>query len=152
MKIMPVSFWNYLPLAKEPQIAAGNYTNYTESDIVQAARVLTGFKRKPDRSIIDPETGIPKGYNQFSDHNTSPKTFSSAFNNKIITSASDAASMDTELDNYIEMVFNQPATAKNICRKIYTYFVKSNISAEVENDIINPLAQDLYNMAMKLSL
>ena len=53
--------------------------------------------------------------------------------------------MDTELDNYIEMVFNQPATAKNICRKIYTYFVKSNISAEVENDIINPLAQDLYN-------
>lgn len=138
-------FLELFTIGKGTQIAAGNYTNYTESDIVQTARVLTGFKRKPERSIIDPETGIPKGYNQFSDHNTSPKTFSSAFNNQIITSASDAASMDTELDNFIEMVFNQQATAKNICRKIYTYFVKSTISTEVENDIITPLAQDLHN-------
>ncbi|WP_348810399.1 DUF1800 family protein [Flavobacterium maritimum] len=138
-------FLELFTIGKGPQIAAGNYTNYTESDIVQTARVLTGFKRKYERSIIDAETGIPKGYNQFSDHNTSPKTFSSAFNNQIITSASDAASMDTELDNFIEMVFNQQATAKNICRKIYTYFVKSTISTEVENDIITPLAQDLHN-------
>jgi uncharacterized protein (DUF1800 family) len=138
-------FLELFTIGKGVQIAAGNYTNYTESDIVQAARILTGFKRKADRSIIDSETGIPKGYNQFSDHNTSSKTFSGAFNSKIITSASDAASMDLELDNYIEMVFNQPATAKNICRKIYTYFVKSTISAEAENDIITPLAQDLYD-------
>jgi uncharacterized protein (DUF1800 family) len=138
-------FLELFTIGKGVQVAPGNYTNYTESDIVQAARVLTGFKRKYDRTLIDPETGIPKGYNQFSDHNTSSKTFSSAFNNKIITSAVDATSMDTELDNYIEMVFNQPATAKNICRKIYTYFVKSNISSEVENDIIIPLAQNLYD-------
>jgi len=138
-------FLELFTIGKGPQIAGGNYTNYTESDIIQTARVLTGFKRKPDRSIIDPETGIPKGYNKFSDHNTTPKTFSEAFNNKIITPASDAVSMDAELDSYIEMVFNQSATAKNICRKIYTYFVKSNISEEVENDIISPLAKDLYN-------
>ncbi|MDZ4332015.1 MAG: DUF1800 family protein [Flavobacterium sp.] len=138
-------FLELFTIGKGVQIEPGNYTNYTESDIVQTARVLTGFKRKYERSIIDPETGIPKGYNQFSDHNTSSKTFSSAFNNNIIASAIDAASMDTELNNYIEMVFDQPATAKNICRKIYTYFVKSNISAEAENDIINPLAQDLYD-------
>lgn len=138
-------FLELFTIGKGPQIAAGNYNNYTESDIVQTARVFTGFKRKPERSIIDPETGIPKGYNQFSDHNTSSKTFSSAFNNQVITSATDAASMDIELNNYIEMVFNQPATAKNICRKIYTYFVKSNISTEAENDIITPLAQDLHN-------
>jgi hypothetical protein len=41
------------------------------------------------------------------------------------------------------MVFNQQATAKNICRKIYTYFVKGAISPEVENDIIT-LAKDFY--------
>ncbi|MFV5698806.1 DUF1800 family protein [Flavobacterium sp. ZT3R17] len=138
-------FLELFTIGKGVQIAAGNYTNYTESDIVQAARILTGFKRKADRSIIDSETGIPKGYNQFSDHNTSSKTFSSAFNSKIITSASDYFSMDIELDNYIEMVFNQPATAKNICRKIYSYFVKSTISTEAENDIITPLAQELYD-------
>lgn len=138
-------FLELFTIGKGAQIAPGNYTNYTESDIVQTARILTGFKRKPDRSIIDSETKIPKGYNQFSDHNTSPKTFSGAFSNKIITAASDAASMDSELDTYIEMVFNQPSTAKNICRKMYTYFVKSTISAEAENDIIDPLAQILYN-------
>ncbi|MFE3868494.1 DUF1800 family protein [Flavobacterium sp. LS2P90] len=143
-------FLELFTIGKGVQIATGNYTNYTESDIIQTARLLTGFKRKSDRSIIDSGTGIPKGYNQFSDHNTSSKTFSGAFNNKIIASATDAASMDTELDNYIEMVFNQPATAKNICRKIYTYFVKSNISAEVENDIIVPLAQNLYDNSYEI--
>jgi uncharacterized protein (DUF1800 family) len=144
-------FLELFTIGKGAQIGPGNYTNYTESDIVQTARILTGFKRKSDRSIIDSETGIPKGFNQFSDHNTTSKTFSSAFNNKIISSASDASSMDTELDNYIEMVFNQPATAKNICRKIYTYFVKSNISDEVENDIIVPLAQNLYDNGYEIS-
>lgn len=138
-------FLELFTIGKGAQIAPGNYTNYMESDIVQTARILTGFKRKADRSIIDFETKIPKGYNQFSDHNTNSKTFSDAFNNKIIASATDAASMDTELDNYIDMVFDQPATAKNICRKIYTYFVKSIISTEAENEIINPLAQDLHN-------
>lgn len=138
-------FLELFTIGKGAQIAPGNYTNYTESDIVQTARILTGFKRKADRSIIDSETKIPKGYNQFSDHNTSSKTFSDAFNNKIIASATDAASMDTELDHYIDMIFDQPATAKNICRKIYTYFVKSIISTEAENEIINPLAQDLHN-------
>lgn len=138
-------FLELFTIGKGIQIAPGNYTNYTESDIIQAARVLTGFKRKYERNLIDTETGIPKGYNQFSDHHTSSKTFSGAFNNKIISSATDAASMDIELDNYIEMVFNQPATAQNICRKIYTYFVKSNITAEAENDIIIPLAQELFD-------
>lgn len=137
-------FLELFTIGKGIQVAPGNYTNYMESDIVQTARIFTGFKRKPDRSVIDSETGIPKGFNQFSDHNTSPKTFSSAFNNTTIASASDANSMDTELDNYIEMVFNQPATAKNICRKLYMYFVKSNISSEVENDIIVPLAEEFY--------
>ena len=122
-------FLELFTIGKGIQVAPGYYTNNMESDIVQTARIFTGFKRKPDRSVIDSETGIPKGFNQFSDHNTSPKTFSSAFNNTTIASASDANSMDTELDNYIEMVFNQPATAKNICRKLYMYFVKSNISS-----------------------
>jgi hypothetical protein len=35
-------------------------SNYTETDIVQTARVLTGFKRQYDISVIDSETGIPK--------------------------------------------------------------------------------------------
>lgn len=144
-------FLELFTIGKGPQIAAGNYTNYTEADIVQAARVLTGFKRKNDRSVIDPVTGIPKGYNLFSQHHLSPKVFSSAFNNTTINPATDDITMDVELNDFVEMVFNQMATAKNICRKLYIYFVKGNITPEVETDIITPLAQLLYNSNYELA-
>jgi uncharacterized protein (DUF1800 family) len=138
-------FLELFTIGKGPQIAAGNYTNYTEADVVQAARILTGFKTKGDRTVIDSTTGIPKGYNLFSAHDaTSNKVFSSAFGNKSIASASNATGMDTELNTFVDMVFNQQATAKNICRKMYIYFVKTTITPEVETDIITPLANDLY--------
>ena len=145
-------FLELFTIGKGPQIAAGNYTNYTEADIVQAARVLTGFRYRSDRSVIDVTTGIPKGYNVFSSHDiTGSKVFSSAFGNTAIASATDANGMDTELNSFVDMVFNQPATAKNICRKMYIYFVKSTISPEVETDIITPLANDLFNNGYEIT-
>lgn len=145
-------FFELFTIGKGPQIAAGNYTNYTEADIVQAARVLTGFRVKYDRTVIDATTGIPKGYNVYSAHdNTGSKVFSSAFGNTVIASATDANGMDTELNTFVDMVFNQQATAKNICRKMYIYFVKGTISPEVENDIITPLANDLFNNGYEIT-
>jgi uncharacterized protein (DUF1800 family) len=138
-------FLELFTIGKGPQIAAGNYTNYTEADIIQAARILTGFRIKSDRTVLDATTEIPKGYNVFSNHyTTSSKVFSSAFGNTTITSATDANGMDTELNSFVDMIFNQQATSKNICRKIYIYFVKGAITPEVETDIITPLANDLY--------
>ncbi len=138
-------FLELFTIGKGPQIAAGNYTNYTETDVVQAARILTGFKTKGDRTVIDSTTGIPKGYNVFSTHDsTSPKVFSAAFGNTSIASGTNSNGMDTELNAFVDMVFNQQATAKNICRKMYVYFVKGTITPEVETDIITPLALDLY--------
>lgn len=138
-------FFELFTIGKGPQIAFGNYTTYTENDIVQAAKVLTGFKTKNDRTVIDTDTGIPSGYAVFAQHATGPKNFSSAFNNTVITGATNATGMKIELDAFVEMIFAQQATAKNICRKIYQYFVKSNITTEVENDIITPLSVSLQN-------
>lgn len=138
-------FLELFTIGKGPQTEAGNYTTYTEADIVQAARVLTGFRIKSDRSVIDAQTGLPKGYNVFSNHyTTAPKVFSSAFDKTSIASATDANGMDTELNSFVEMIFNKEATAKNICRKMYIYFVKGTITDELETDIITPLANDLY--------
>jgi len=137
-------FLELFTIGKGAQIGVGDYTTYTEADVVQAARVLTGFKRQADRLNIDTTTGIPKGYNVFSNHHRSPKTFSPAFQNTVIAAATNAAGMDVELNSFVEMVFNQQATAKNIVRKLYIYFVKSNITTEVETEIITPLANDLY--------
>lgn len=144
-------FFELFTIGKGPQIGPGNYTNYTEADVVQAARVLTGFRRVVARNIIDSETQLPKGYNVFSLHHTSPKTFSSAFNNTVITAATTADGMDTELNDFVEMIFNQMATAKNICRKLYIYYVKGTITPEVETDIIVPLAQIFYNNGYEIA-
>ena len=144
-------FLELFTIGKGPQIGTGNYTNYTEADIVQAARVLTGFRRVSARNVIDSETLLPKGYNLFSQHHTSPKTFSSAFNNTVITAATTDVGMDTDLNDFVNMVFNQHATAKNICRKLYIYFVKGTITPEVETDIITPLAQDFYNNGYEIA-
>jgi uncharacterized protein (DUF1800 family) len=138
-------FFELFTIGKGPQIAEGNYTTYTESDIVQAAKVLTGFKRRSDRTVIDSITGIPKGYNVFAQHDLSQKVFSNAFNNTTINPATNNVTMDVELDSFVNMVFDQTATAKNICRKLYIYFVKGTITAEVETDIITPLAQLLFD-------
>jgi uncharacterized protein (DUF1800 family) len=144
-------FFELFTIGKGPQIGIGNYTNYTEADIVQAARVLTGFRRVSARNVIDSDTNLPKGYNLFSAHHTSPKTFSSAFNNTVIAAATTDVGMDVELNDFVNMIFNQQATAKNICRKLYIYFVKGTITPEVETDIITPLAQDFYNNGYEIA-
>ncbi|MDG2464421.1 MAG: DUF1800 family protein, partial [Crocinitomicaceae bacterium] len=46
-------------------------------------------------------------------------------------------------DDLIDMIFNSPHTAKNICRRIYREFVYFDITPEIETDIIGPLAATL---------
>ncbi|MEW4923049.1 DUF1800 family protein [Algibacter sp. 2305UL17-15] len=131
-------------ILKGEQIGEGNYTNYTELDIQQAAKVFSGFKKKYDRNgDIDPDTNLPIGYLALGQHDTNNKTFSSAFGGHTITGRSTASGMMEELSDFVEMVFAQPETAKAYCRKLYRYFVKSSWNDTIETDIIGPLAQQL---------
>ena len=136
-------FLELFTILKGPQISEGDYTNYTELDVQETAKVFTGFKKQNDRSIIDPDTNLPIGYNNLNKHDTSDKVFSNAFNNHVITGQSTASGMTQELDDFVEMIFAQEATAKSYCRKLYRYFVKSEWDSSVETEIIAPLAQDL---------
>ncbi len=130
-------------IGKGPQIGPGDYTNYTEDDIVQAAKVLTGFRVRINRDVVDAETGIPRGDVQFNQHATGSKTFSSKFNNTVIAGATDAAGMWVELQAFVNMIFAQPETAKNLCRRLYRFLVSRNITTEIETDIIVPLSNTL---------
>jgi len=136
-------FLELFTILKGPQISEGDYTNYTELDVQETAKVFTGFKKQNDRSIIDPDTNLPIGYNNLNKHDTSDKVFSNAFNNHVITGQSTASGMTQELDDFVEMIFAQESTAKSYCRKLYRYFVKSEWDSTVETEIIAPLAQDL---------
>jgi len=136
-------FLELFTIGKGPQIGPGDYTHYTEDDIVQAARVLTGFQNatRSATTNVDPDTGIPRGVTSISRHDKGDKKFSAKFQNTVIKGATTAAGIWTEVDQFVNMVFAQPETAKNICRRLYRYFVHRNISEEVENDIIVPLAE-----------
>ncbi|MEO0898835.1 MAG: DUF1800 family protein [Bacteroidota bacterium] len=127
-------------IGKGDQVGLGDYTNYTEDDVVQAARVLTGIKRATQRNIVDSETNIPSGYNNFNQHDTGDKTFSHRFNNHVITGATNAADMRREIEDFIDMIYTQAETARYFVRKLYRYFVGRKITSEIEADVIEPLA------------
>lgn len=140
-------FLELFTILKGPQVDTGNYTNYTELDVQQAAKVLTGFTNnsntynKVNRLLnVDPVTHLPKGVISTTNHDTGNKTFSSAFNNAVITGANTEAAIQTEMETFISMVFDQNATSKAYCRKLYHYFVGREITPAIEQDIIAPLS------------
>jgi uncharacterized protein (DUF1800 family) len=156
-------FFELFTIGKGAQTTPGNYTNYTEEDIKAAAKVLSGYKildqfvANNASGWIDPETGIrqcqsgpvPVSYDS-NGHFIGAKIFSSAFNNIVISAAGSEgtntqANMAIELDQFINMVFDQPETAKNISRKLYRFFVHRNITPDIEAGIITPLADTLKN-------
>jgi len=152
-------FFELFTIGKGPQIGVGNYTTYTEDDIVEGAKLLTGWINRTrilgaggDPNYTDPDTQIQRGDPQYSKHDTTDKHFSSAFNSRIITGAVDEEDMWRELSDYVNMIFDSDATAINIAKKIYRYFVSSKISTEIETDIIAPLADTLINNDYKISL
>ncbi|WP_294199121.1 DUF1800 family protein [uncultured Chryseobacterium sp.] len=156
-------FLELFTILKGPQIATGNYTNYTETDVQQAARVLTGFSltssihldKTARLTSLDSVTNIPTGQVKVNTHDTGTKTFSSAFSGQAITGGTTEATIKSELQNFINMVFDKDETAKAYCRRIYRYFVGRLITTDIENSIIVPLAASLkadnYNILPTLT-
>jgi len=148
-------------IGKGPQIAPGDYTYYTELDVQEAARVLTGYKYDASFENYDPDllpVTIARGrvYVYLSTnlavlHDPGVKTFSDKFQNNQIEPfetaygyATDEATLD-ELDQLMDMIFDQDQTAIFLCRKLYRFFVYHEINDEIEQDIIIPLAEIFRN-------
>jgi uncharacterized protein (DUF1800 family) len=122
-------------IGKGPLVGPGDYTNYTEQDVVEIAKVLTGW-RVPPLGDPNPLTA------QFSAarHTTGQKKLSPRFNNAVI-----AESGAQEYRNLIDVIFQQAECSRFIIRKLYRWFVSSEISTDVEVNIIQPLATILRN-------
>lgn len=136
-------FLELFTILKAEQVGSGDYTNYTEKDVQQAAKVFSGIKIKSNRQLIDTDTNLPKGEINISKHDKNDKTFSHAFNNSVITGNDTEEGILQELDDFVEMVFSKEATAISFTRKLYRYFVKSEWEADIEENIIKPLALEL---------
>ena len=112
-------------------IGKGPDSGYTEEDVQAAARVLTGWKS---------QDGFTNSSFNPSSHDTGDKAFSSFYDKTVIAGKMGTAGAE-ELDELLDMIFANPETAKHICRKLYTFFVYQNIDDEIEQTIIEPLAQ-----------
>ena len=147
-------FLELFTIGKGPQVSADDYTNYTEQDIQTGASLLSGWRRgnRANPAHTDPVTGLNQGYAQLSRHDTSDKTFSHRFNGQTITGATTSNEMLQELEDYVDMVFAQDETARYLCRKMYRFFVGTNLSAQIETDIIDPLATTLRTSGYSLEV
>lgn len=116
-------------------IGKGPAAKYTEDDIKKAAKVLTGWRINGNTYTV---------FFDASKHDTSSKTFSSFYNGTTIAGRTGAAGA-AETDDLINMIFTNNEVAKFICRRLYIWFVYYKIDANVETNVIEPLAQLFRN-------
>jgi uncharacterized protein (DUF1800 family) len=147
-----------------------DYGVYKEQDVQEAARVLSGWdvdleSNKPTSAFvnIDPDTLLPRGKvkgskTNASAHDNGEKKFSDRFANKTIapdplllngTNATEASALD-EISKLIEQIYAQPETVRNICRRIYRFYVYHAIDQTLDDSIIKGMADTFTASGFKI--
>ena len=116
----------------------GDYTNYTEEDIKEIARALTGwvinFQGYIQGGPLPPATFRPNR------HDTGTKTLSHRFGNAVIDNQN-----DQEYKKVIDIILAQDEVSRFMARNIYRWFVYYHIDDEIEATVIEPMAEILRN-------
>lgn len=120
-------------LGKGEQVGPGDYSTYTEEDIRELARSLTGWQL---RNYRDPESNTINVVFNEKQHDTTPKQLSKYFNNAVINDAG-----ADEYKNVVDIIMEREAVASFIVRKLYRWFVFHEITPKIEREVIAPLAQ-----------
>lgn len=97
--------------------------NYTEKDIREAARAFTGWNYVDVKFVIDKDK-----------HDASPKTFLGRTGN-------------FDGVGIIDIIMQQPVTAKFIAGKIYRFFVREDLSPELQEKLGAVLRDARYEIA-----
>ncbi len=120
-------------IGKGPQAGPGDYTFYTEEDIKEIARALTGW-------VID-ITGFlsagahPPAIFRPNRHDTGIKTLSHRFQHAVISNQG-----ADEYKTVVDILFQQEEVSRFLARKLYRWFVYYHIDDVIEADVIEPLA------------
>jgi uncharacterized protein (DUF1800 family) len=152
-------------------LSPDDYFYYSEKDIQAAARVLSGwdldfsFEKDAQGNFIniDTDTKLPRGKvkggkTNASAHDNGVKQFSDRFANKTVkpdplllngSNANEASALD-EINQLIEQIYAQPETARNICRRIYRFYVYHAIDQTLDDSIIAGMAATFTTSGFKL--
>ncbi len=115
-------------------IGKGKDAKFTEGDVQAAARVLTGHS-------VDWENGGEYLYRPYW-HDTGDKQFSDFYGGAVIKGREGDAGAQ-EVDDLIDLLFSTHELSRFVVRKLYRFFVYSDIDEQIEDLVIKPLA-DLF--------
>ncbi|MEM9931920.1 MAG: DUF1800 family protein, partial [Bacteroidota bacterium] len=119
-------------IGKGPQVGAGDYTFFTEEDVIAMAKSLTGWRDYGYRSARDGALGsLFVGAR----HDRSTVTLSHRFGNRQLASSGEQTYSDL-----VDIILEQDEVARFIVRKLYRWFVYYDISEQTEAEVIEPLA------------
>lgn len=120
-------------------IGKGPNSAYTESDVQAAARVLTGWRHSWEQ--VNSEGPIDSFFDS-NRHETTDKQFSEFYGNRLIQGREGEQGAE-ELDELLEMLFDNQETARYLSRRLYQFFVYSEIDQAAEQSVIQPMADIL---------
>lgn len=123
-------------IGKGPLADTGDYTNYTEDDIREMARVLTGW-RDVGFFATNPDVSVGAAFLPFR-HDATQKQLSHRFDNTVIDNMG-----EQEYAHLIDIIFQKDEVARFICRKLYRWFIYYVIDDNAEQQVIQPMAQVL---------
>jgi len=124
-------------IGKGPQIGEGDYTNYTEQDIAEIAKIMTGWI--VENYMATSGDLVTSNFYQIL-HDDTTKQLTEKFNNTVINDAG-----ANEYAQLIDVIFQQDECARFICRKLYRWFVNYDLTPEVNATIIEEMAQELID-------
>lgn len=122
-------------IGKGEAAGPGDYTNYTEDDVVAIARALTGWRHYSPTDIDDVLDVSASDYID-ARHDTEDKQLSHRFDNIVISNEG-----ENEYKRVIDIILSKGEVAKYISRKLIRWFVHPNITAEIESNIVDPMSQ-----------
>jgi uncharacterized protein (DUF1800 family) len=119
-------------VGKGPLAGPGDYSTFTEDDVREAAKALTGWKINYNRLLGD----LPKPLFINALHDSGTKQLSHHFDSTIISNGG-----EEEYANLIDVIFESGKPAYFLARKLYRWFVYYHIDETIEQNVIEPLAQ-----------
>jgi uncharacterized protein (DUF1800 family) len=151
---------------------SGDYVVFSEQDVQAAAKVLSGWDvldwdAGEHFFNVDPDTDLPKGKVKgntlnASAHDNDAKVFSARFASASIQpdpnllnagSATEESAID-EIRQLVNLLYAKPETAKNICWKIYRFYVYAPHTTEhalvIDEAVISEMARTFVSNNYKL--
>jgi uncharacterized protein (DUF1800 family) len=128
--------------------------NYTEADVLAAARVFTGWTIQLAGDRATPESSYYEFLYNANNHDATAKEFSFAIypdGGKTIPARAAAQGMQDGLDFVLALV-RQPATAHRLARRLYEFFISETAAPrpEVIGDLANTYMQTNYSIKAML--